>query len=259
MAEIQPKDLVEEGLGYLIDFWKDKPIYRGILESYLREAQNIEDVVFRLLRERGIYTAIGAQLDVVGNNLGEARQGRLDEPYRDAILRRIAINNSDGTTPVVLDILSSISGSPVPNLFEHYPASFHAYIDRGASNSLAVILNQSAAAGVGTTLMFDDEGDSFVGSELIEQDYVAVFEDNDVFIVDSGGTEYTLTYTSGKDVSSGGKSYLPEDVQTESINPMCDVVEALTVFGGLSILVLENRDALALENGDLLEYQIGIG
>jgi len=258
VAEIQPKDLVEEGLGYLIDFWKDKPIYRGILESYLREAQNIEDVVFRLLRERSISTAAAAQLDVVGNNEGEARQGKLDEPYRAAILRRIAISNSDGTIPVILDILSSISGSPIPNIFEHYPASFHAYIDRGPSHSLAVILNQSAAAGVGTELMFDDEGDSFVGSEIIEKEYVAVFENEDIFIVDSGGTEYTLSYSGDNNISSGGKSYLPEDVQTESINPMCDIIDANTFYGEAGIIILENGNALALENGDLLEYQIGI-
>ena len=258
MAEIQPKDLVEEGLGYLIDFWKDKPVYRGILESYLREAQNIEDVVFRLLRERSISTAIGAQLDVVGNNEGEDRQGKLDAPYRDAILRRIAINSSDGTIPVVLDILSSISGSPVPNIFEHYPASFHAYIDRGPSHALAVILNQSAAAGVGTELMFDDEGDSFIGSEIIEQDSVAVFENDNVFIVDSEGVEYTLAYSGDRDISSGGRSYLPEDVQTESINPMCDIIDANTFYGESGVITLENGNALALENGDLLEYQIGI-
>jgi hypothetical protein len=256
VSEIELKDVVVEGLDYLIDFWEDKPLYRGTLESYLREAQNLEDATYALLTERGIYTAIGTQLDVIGNNEGEARQGLEDEPYRAAILRRIAINSADGTTPVILDILSSISGSPVPNIFEHYPASFHAYIDRGLTHALAKILNESAAAGVGTTLMFDNEGDSFIGSEIIEQEYAAVFEDGDIFIVTDTGTDYTLVYSGDRDISTNGRSYLPEDVQAESINPMCDVIDDTAFFGEIGVLLLENDDALELENGDLLEYQI---
>ena len=255
MAVPQPYDVVETGADMLIDFWKDKPVVQGLLKSKLREVQKLEDLTFQVLNERNVNDAIGAQLDVVGSIVGENRLGRLDTPYRQAILNRIALNRSDGTPPVILDLLNILSGSPVPNIFEHYPASLHAYIDRGASHSLAKTLEEISAAGVGARLMFDDGGDSFIGSEIITQDYAAVLENDDGLVVEDTSIEYLLVYAGDRIIPTGDRSYLPEDIQTETINPMCDLILP-SLIGELGVIQLENNDVLELENGDILEYQI---
>ena len=54
MATPIKQDVVAEGLDFLIDFWKDKPKAQGLLETPLRELQQVEDTIFQLLEDRGI-------------------------------------------------------------------------------------------------------------------------------------------------------------------------------------------------------------
>ncbi len=76
MSYLTRQDVVQSGLDYLIDFWKDKPIIRGILTSQLKEIQILEDAAYQLLTERSVTVAIGAQLDVIGSIVGEQRLGK---------------------------------------------------------------------------------------------------------------------------------------------------------------------------------------
>lgn len=43
------------------------------IQTLLREANNLEDVFFQLLNERSLDTAIGAQLDIIGEIVGQSR------------------------------------------------------------------------------------------------------------------------------------------------------------------------------------------
>lgn len=122
MAIITKFDQVTLGVERLIHQWQDKPVVVALLKSYLISVQEIEDVYDQLLNERGLDTAIGAQLDVLGLIVGEPRNNRLDEPYRSAIKFRIAINSSDGTEPVVVSLLKQLSNADTIIYQDVFPA-----------------------------------------------------------------------------------------------------------------------------------------
>jgi hypothetical protein len=254
MASPESKDVVQEGLDFLIDFWKDKPKVQGLLKSQLREIQEIEDVAFQLLNERNVTDAVGAQLDVIGNLVGEQREGREDEPYRQAILLRISINRSDGTPPVILDILNLISGSPIPNLFEHFPASFHAYVDRGASHNLARTLKEVSAAGVDTRLIFDDNANSFIGARSIPEEVLMQLE-SDAFEVDS---EINYLAVEGDRIFPfGNRSVLSHSKEVaEGIikNPMAKTINETAYVIERNVFQLEEDSILEIDEGFILQF-----
>jgi hypothetical protein len=255
MSTIEKQDVVTTGLAYLIDLWKNKPILRGILESHLTEIQNLEDVVYKLLTERGVYIAAGAQLDRIGVIVGEKRNSRLDPIYRQAILRRIAINSSDGTQPIILDILNAVSESPIPNIFEHYPATLYAYIDRNPSHILATILNESSAAGVDVALLFDKGANSFVPATIIPNN--KVLKINGAKALSVRKTEFQesmLGITEDQIITTGTRSYLPSALKTETINPPCRVISD-TDFQTESFYITVNEELFNTDSGVLTTYE----
>jgi len=255
MATPTKQDVVTEGLDLLIDFWKDKPKARGLLETPLRELQQVEDTIFQLLEDRGILVAVGEQLNNYGRLYSVPRAGMEDMEYRLAILRRIAINNSDGTEPVILDILASITGCPSPQLFEHYPAFFMGYVDRRATRNLAVTLDEIAAAGVGTLLMFDDEGDSFVGSEIIPSQDLIFTNNNEAIELDDGSLLATPSYV---EVWSSNHSFLPEEGE-DTLNPMAEVFDTSQFIVEAGILTTNNNEAIELDDGSILAWKLTTG
>jgi len=113
---------ITEGLERLITQWQDKPNVVGLFTSYLDSINELEDVYFQLLEERSLDTAIGAQLDNIGLIVGEPRDGRSDNDYRDGISLRVAINASDGTEPRVVELLKLLSGAETAVYQENFPA-----------------------------------------------------------------------------------------------------------------------------------------
>lgn len=255
MATPIKQDVVANGLDFLIDFWKDKPKAQGLLETPLRELQQVEDTIFQLLEDRGILVAEGEQLNNYGRLYSVPRAGMEDDEYRLDILRRIAINNSDGTEPVILDILASITGSPIPQLFEHYPAFFMGYVDRSATRSLAATLDEIAAAGVGTLLMFDDEGDSFVGSEILPSQDLIFTTNNEAIELDDGSLLSTASYVESW---SNEHSFLPE-MEEEVINPMAEIFDATEFVAEAGIIYTNNNEAIALNDGSILAWKLTTG
>lgn len=106
MAEPTLKNSVAVGEGRLIEQFEDKPNILGVLDAFLEETQAVEDLAFEVNTAFDKDTAIGVQLDVIGKLVGESREGRSDEPYRDAINGQIDANTADGTLDNVTDIIT---------------------------------------------------------------------------------------------------------------------------------------------------------
>lgn len=70
--------------------------------------QSLENMLQDLLTLRSIDTATGAQLDVIGKIVGQARNGLNDDDYRRYCRARIATNKSDGTIQNVINITELI-------------------------------------------------------------------------------------------------------------------------------------------------------
>lgn len=252
MALPQEVNVTEVGLGRLISQWKDKDVVQGVTKSILDNIQVIEDQNQQILRERGIFEAIGAQLDVLGLLVGEARLGRVDEPYRVAILNRIAVNTSDGTPVKMMEIMRLITGSPIARVWEHYPASAFFYVDRGATNSTAVTLQEIAPAGVSTVLLADTLEDSLICSDLISLTSNLVTNNIDNIVTD--GID-SITASGTTDSPVGERSFLPELTEGVILNPLCDVLLPATVIFESGLIINDNSDFLAINDGSRIRYQ----
>lgn len=103
-------DQISKGLDRSIYDLK-KEDFEKILSVLLKQVQDIEDANFQILNERSIYTAIGAQLDVIGTLLVVPREGLEDEPYRKKLLLKISTNSASGTPNSMINIIKAYSES----------------------------------------------------------------------------------------------------------------------------------------------------
>jgi hypothetical protein len=79
-----------------------------LLRAIVGSVQTLEDAFQQLLTERGVDTAVGAQLDVLGRIVGQERAGMLDDDYRRLVRARISVNRSKGTIADVISVADLI-------------------------------------------------------------------------------------------------------------------------------------------------------
>lgn len=68
-----------------------------LLKAVCGPIQDLENAMQQVLIKRGVDTAIGYQLDVIGKIVGQARNGLDDDTYRRYVRARIRVHNSTGT------------------------------------------------------------------------------------------------------------------------------------------------------------------
>lgn len=83
-----------------------------LIVALVTPAQALEDTFQQLLTQRGISNAIGAQLDQLGEIVGQSRGGLGDDTYRRYIRARIATNRSNGKTEDLILIARLIVNDP---------------------------------------------------------------------------------------------------------------------------------------------------
>ena len=215
MSQPVKKDQVVIALDRLLEQFKDKPNIESILTTYISEVQDLEDTYFSLLNERGINTAVGNQLDILGALVNEQRLGRDDELYRIAILTRIGINNSEGTPNEIMSLLKNIENATKVKMWEHFPVSSIYYTNTEftgnvcASESLQLM---SPATSANVVVIYDPFEEAFAPYELVTEDYIITDEFGNFLItgkgnnlvIDSGDTLVfntgdALLMTSGED------------------------------------------------------------
>ena len=121
------KDYATEARQRLVGRIHEKPLV-GALASALPIQLSIAELVFdQLKNERGIDSAIGVQLDRLGEIVGELRLGRSDDAYRRALRLRIFINISKGRPSDLIYALKESTQASVVQYLEAYPASVYLY------------------------------------------------------------------------------------------------------------------------------------
>lgn len=78
--------------------------------------QSLENALQQLLSERSVDTAVGAQLDVIGNLVGQPRNGLDDATYRRYVRARISTNKSTGIVEDLLTVADLIVYDDVATL-----------------------------------------------------------------------------------------------------------------------------------------------
>jgi len=121
--------------------------------------QELEDAVWSVLTERWVPEAIGAQLDEMGEIVGEPRLGRTDAEYRPAIELRISLNQSGGEPERIIEFLRRIAGADAVIYKEIWPAKIEIYVRGDIDESQARRVRELVPAGVGTIYITESGGE----------------------------------------------------------------------------------------------------
>ncbi len=181
-------DHVTSGLGKLISQYSESENVKFLLQTFLEELQELEDVNSELLVQDSIATAVGVQLDGIGEHLGRRREGLSDTDYRKILNIQKILNAGEGQYSTALQMWRAVLESPTATLEEEFPAGVALYSDVGAPTltqlntfikalpitvTASIIASFSGAdafcfeggvgAGFGTT------GDSSIGGELVSR------------------------------------------------------------------------------------------
>ena len=114
-------DHSEKGLDRIIQALK-KENFEKYVDIFLQETQELEDTFISLGEQKSIDIAEGVWLDYIGKIVGESRNNRSDEVYREALKLRIGINRSDGTPNIMIDLVQQATNASSVRLGEGRPA-----------------------------------------------------------------------------------------------------------------------------------------
>lgn len=113
----------------LTSIFPEKPLITALTGAMVSQLYDIELVADQLKNERWIDTAIGKQLDGCGEIVGEKRQGRNDDDYRDAINFRIFVNTSNATPDDLMQGLRFLTKPDNIQYIEQYPSTAMLFTD----------------------------------------------------------------------------------------------------------------------------------
>lgn len=96
---------------------------------FSEEIQKIENSLYDLKTKRGLTTAEGAQLDIIGEIVGEDRNGKSDIDYLAAINLRIELNTNAGKVNPIVQFIKAKTESDTVKWVESYPAGVIIYLN----------------------------------------------------------------------------------------------------------------------------------
>jgi len=114
---------VADALARITSQFEQSPKVLALLAAIIGPLDSLQATSDSVKTERWIDTAIGAQLDGCGYIIGETRQGRDDDAYREAIRFRVFVNISEGTPAAMMKGLDYLIDSDDKQYLEVYPAT----------------------------------------------------------------------------------------------------------------------------------------
>lgn len=159
-----------------------------LLRIIVEPLQDLENVARDLKEKRSIDTGEGVQLDLIGEWIGEPRQGRDDNEYRRWLRFRIFVNTSDGEPETVIAILRFLTGATDVEYWENYPAALQLYTNGpDVSPELIAILQGVAPAGIGDIpVTFDLGNDHTFRLALLPEPVPLLLDDQFPAALDDG-------------------------------------------------------------------------
>lgn len=164
MIPIQITDYVQRTLDLRIQQFKEKPRIAAIITALASQIQEIEAAAFQLLTQRSLFTAVGVQLDQIGNILGLARLGLSDNDYRAQLGGQILINTAQGDTERIIEIVRILTGSSFVAFHDLTPGNGEVGFDGTITQTEAIFkakIDSAASAGVRLILVEGTLGNSF--------------------------------------------------------------------------------------------------
>lgn len=163
----------EIALGRLRQQYKDLPNVEGIISSFTDQAQKLEDAIQPFFDRLNIDISEGLQLNLIGEIVGQPRNGQTDDNYRVFLKGKIATNVSEGTPEELISIYAILSQSTLVFSQEIFPASFSlmstVLIPSAIQSLVAQMLNNALPVAVSLDYMgFFDEAIAFTLSPSTE-------------------------------------------------------------------------------------------
>jgi hypothetical protein len=148
-------DHIVRGLSRLPSQFQDKTRVLQFFSVFLEELQEIEECLEDIITQKDLNFAVGAQLDILGNIIGAARDGQTDEDYRQSIILQRAINSSKGTEELVTEFWKKYSGTSYTSIYENFPAGISLFTDAGVPSLDSILkIKQVLAATVSLSVTF---------------------------------------------------------------------------------------------------------
>ena len=111
-------DITDKGLGRLAYQYKESDNFKTFISSFLAEFEELETARLQLLNERWLDTAVGVQLDGIGEIVGQRRpDGASDALYLLYIRARIVQNRTAQTAEETLELISFMLGGSAVRYF----------------------------------------------------------------------------------------------------------------------------------------------
>lgn len=118
-------DHVNQAIKRLFQQYKGKVRIEALLTAFVDQVQMLEDTTQDLIVGRALDTAEGVQLDLLGEIVGQAREGMDDDAYRLRIKVRIIQNLSEGEAERAIQVYKALLGATLVVYSELYPASVY--------------------------------------------------------------------------------------------------------------------------------------
>ncbi len=148
----------------------EAPNLEKLLQTFVGEIQEVEDVLIDLFFDRTVTQATGDQLYIIGAIVGINREGRSNVDYRSAILTQIRVNNTGGQESVLAAFLALLVAPVTIDIVEVFPAGLDIAIDEtGVSTNTISLLRKAVAATVSLQFAQVDPGETpfaFFGSSF---------------------------------------------------------------------------------------------
>lgn len=150
-------DMIARLIGKLSDV-----SHADFIRTFAAEIQEFETAAFQVLTERWLDTAVGVQLDGLGQIIGRERAGSDDDTYRLLLRAQILLNLSSGTVPQILAIIEKIIPGFLLELVQHFPKSFTLLIGEepllpaGTGLIVASVLTSATDAGARGLLQYHE-------------------------------------------------------------------------------------------------------
>lgn len=156
-------DFCKRAQDRLLEQFENSPHLQNIVCIFLQALQECEIVTGDLMFERWLSNARGVQLDGIGEILGEARLGRLDETYRKALQFRIFANQYSGSPEEIISLLlNTLAEPPVIQLMDVFPAKLWVYVEgREVPSWVKDLIQDTLGAGIGLLLTYSDSSQVF--------------------------------------------------------------------------------------------------
>ena len=116
-------DYVIQAISRLTSQFDSSILLQGLVAAIVGPLDDLQGEADSIKTERWIDTAIGKQLDGCGYIVGELRQGRNDDDYRDGIKFRVFVNVSKGTPSALIQGLDFLTDPSDAQYLEMYPAT----------------------------------------------------------------------------------------------------------------------------------------